>query len=377
METYRGTFSAFGHLLNVCGSSIQQYQCADDFEGMHRSPLAPPKGWPAESHSRKCCAAEAVRRMALSDLADGPYFTIVAQLGPESLARVDAACRLTRALNRTYGGPWCNLGKRAFFGLELDRDSLFDEGECKQIPSGDSLSKISAQPLGIDWKGRYVQFREEVKMFRSPFGGSEIAAVEQADEIAYCQCKLRTDLLFGSQTQGVYLEVEVRTNPDNVSLAVVDFEGGGCSSVTFSPDTGAVIRERKVREAPRKVEGTYIQPLTTITSGQGFEGSMGLYLLGGHLAFFRRHTARAADSEEKSPEPAQWESTGFVTDLTWAEGRRLTPCLAFRDVGTYHVCLTSVDTLPPVPTERTASAYDESNWRSLDWDAGEQEALDM
>ena len=64
---------------------------------------------------------------------------------------------------------------------------------------------------------------------------------------------------------------------DNLSLAVVDFESGGRSSVrfdwqisrqsvhfpqccmsrlslkrrTFSPDTGAVIREKKLRESPR------------------------------------------------------------------------------------------------------------------------------
>lgn len=387
METYHGTFS-FGHLLHVCGSSAAmpayQYQTVEEYEGRHRQ-MASQIDWAAEAAAEALVAAEAqaaearpaVRRgIALSDLADGPYHTIVSQLGPESLARVDAACRLTRELNRTYGGPWCKLGKRAFYGLELDRDSLFDEADGTPLPAGDVVCKSVRAPTS-DWKSRYMRFQEEVKMFRSPFSGAEITAVEQADEIAYCQCKLRTDLLFDNMGMlGVYLEVEVRTNPDNVSLAVVDFEGGGCSSVTFSPDTGAVIRERKVREAPRKVEGTYIQPLTTITSGQGFEGSMGLYLLGGHLAFFRRHSAPRVDGE-KGTEPAPWESTGFVTDLSWAEGRRLTPCLAFRDVGTYNVRLTCVDTVPPVATERTTSAYDESNWRSLDWDAGEQEPLEM
>merc|ERR1719188_2709660 len=128
-------------------------------------------------------------------------------------------------------------------------------------------------------------------------------------------CRLRTDILEACAEVGVYLEVQVLANPDNVSLAVVDFEAGGCSSVTFSPDTGAVIRERKIREAPRKVEGTYIQPLTTITSGQGFEGSMGLFLHGGRLAFFRRHIERGSD-EKPAPE-GKWECTGFVADLPW------------------------------------------------------------
>merc|ERR1711972_1155807 len=111
-------------------------------------------------------------------------------------------------------------------------------------------------------------------MFREPFNGSEITCVDQADEIAYSRCKMRADILGAARGctggHGLYMEVEVGANPDNVSLAVVDFEGGGCSSVTFSPDTGAVIRERKVREAPRKVDGAYIQPLPTVPPGRRF-----------------------------------------------------------------------------------------------------------
>merc|ERR1719188_35712 len=101
-------------------------------------------------------------------------------------------------------------------------------------------------------------------------------------------CRLRTDILSADSDRDVYLEVEVLANPDNVSLAIVDFEAGGCSSVTFSPDTGAIIQERKVNEVPRKVEGFYIQPLDTITDGQCFEGFIGFYYCAGHLAFFRR-----------------------------------------------------------------------------------------
>merc|ERR1719188_2490817 len=111
-------------------------------------------------------------------------------------------------------------------------------------------------------------------------------------------CRLRTDILSADSDRDVYLEVEVLANPDNVSLAVVDFEAGGCSSVTFSPDTGAVIRERKVCEAPRRVEGAYIQPLSTITNGRGFEGSMALHFHGGQLAFFRRHVAGSGEAEK-------------------------------------------------------------------------------
>merc|ERR1711870_90726 len=117
-------------------------------------------------------------------------------------------------------------------------------------------------------------------------GGNSITIVEQADEIAYCSCQFRTDLL--GPRDRVYVEFEISENPDNVSLAVVDFEAGGCSSVTFSPDTGAVIRERKVNETPRRVEGSYIQPLGTTNGSPGFAGRMGIFFQGGHLAFFRQ-----------------------------------------------------------------------------------------
>jgi len=268
------------------------------------------------------------------------------------------------------------MGCRAFVGLELDNDNVFDPSDDLAVAERHSGTVGAVRKaLRVDWKSRYVRFAAEVMMFRTPFSGPEITVVQQADEIAYYCSKLRTDLLDDRSGPGVYLEVEVLANPDNVSLAVVDFEAGGCSSVTFSPDTGAVIRERKIREAPRKVEGTYIQPLSTLTNGQGFEGSMGLYLQGGRLAFFRRHVQRGAEGEP--PQVGAWECTGFVTDLSWAEGRRLTPCLAFRDIGAYHLRNTLVGTEPPVSLPDAEMSFKESQWRSLDWDAGEQDAEDM
>ncbi|CAK9002481.1 Uncharacterized protein SCF082_LOCUS7362 [Durusdinium trenchii] len=172
----------------------------------------------------------------------------------------------------------------------------------------------------VDWKVRYHHFKHSVPTFCSPFSGREITSVAHPDEVAYLRCRLCTDVVAEGCSQGVYLEVEVASNSDNLSMAVVDFEAGGCSSVTFSPDTGAVIRERKVREAPRKVEGAYIQPLPTVTTGRPFHGLMGQRYAAAFSAFDRRQLG-------------PWETTGFVSDLDWAEGRRLTPCLAFRDEG--------------------------------------------
>lgn len=98
---------------------------------------------------------------------------------------------------------------------------------------------------------------------------------------------------------------------------------------------------------------------------------MGVYLGAGNLAFFRRHYRRNAENQAS---PGPWETTGFVTDLSWAEGSRLTPCLAFRNEGGYFVRMVCVGNAPPIMPEKNAAAYQEGNWSSLDWDATEQEA---
>ncbi|CAK9066106.1 unnamed protein product [Durusdinium trenchii] len=175
----------------------------------------------------------------------------------------------------------------------------------------------------VDWKVRYHHFKHSVPTFCSPFSGREITSVAHPDEVAYLRCRLCTDVVAEGCSQGVYLEVEVASNSDNLSMAVVDFEAGGCSSVTFSPDTGAVIRERKVREAPRKVEGAYIQPLPTVTTGRPFHGLMGLYLYQDRLAFFRRHLCLQARNRTI---PACGDVGMSRQDASWAPGRRRALC---------------------------------------------------
>merc|ERR1719460_3489310 len=211
---------------------------------------------------------------------------------------MDAACRLILALNNSHRGPWRALGVDIFYGLELEQDGIFEQPASGIEADGSEGARKLAH---VDWKGRFRRFRANVRMFVAPFGGPEISAVAHPDEVAYFRSRLCTDDSHMASSQGVYLEVDVQQNPDNLSLAVVDFEAGGCSSITFSPDTGAVIRERKVREVPRKVEGAYIQSLPSVPPGQRFQGRIGLYLHRGRLAFFRRSSAsmagRGADTE--------------------------------------------------------------------------------
>lgn len=306
--------------------------------------------------------------MPLALLAGGPYFTVAACLDAVDLCRVDASCRLLLTLNGLPAGPWFVIGDRAFFGMELDVGGgflPFDQGgSTPAVPSASSTS----------WKARCELFHRQAPTFSPPFNGDEIINVEHPDEVAYCRCRLRADLLASRRDRGIYVEVEVHANADNLSLAVVDFEGGGRSSVTFSPETGAVLRERKVKETPRAIEGTYIHLLPAAPPGRRFEGTMGLYLHGGHLAFFRRWSSTSPDGSipEGSPgdggstsTPGQWETTGFCTDLRWAQGPRLSMCLAFRDDGAYHVRVARVDRTPPALPARSREAYQEDKWSLL------------
>jgi len=332
--------------------------------------------------SASTASATMTESPTLAELAEGPYFVLALMLDARCLCSMDAACRLILALNNSHRGPWRALGVDIFYGLELEQDGIFEQPASGIEADGSEGARKLAH---VDWKGRFRRFRANVRMFVAPFGGPEISAVAHPDEVAYFRSRLCTDILIEDSAHGVYLEVEVLLNPDNLSMAVVDFEAGGCSSITFSPDTGAVIRERKVREAPRKVEGAYIQPLPTVLPGRRFHGLMGLYLHRGRLAFFRRCmgglTEQAQDLSSSPLEwlPASgetqlgpWETTGSISDLSWAEGRRLTPCLAFRDEGAYRVRVVCVGTQPPLPLERWSAAGDGggSSWSGFDWEVG-------
>jgi hypothetical protein len=308
------------------------------------------------SHNSAASVAGAGSSSSFAALAaGGPYFIMASCLDSADLAQVDGVCRLLLKLNGLPAGPWKKMGERQFFGMELDVSGGF-------VPFDHSLSMAPFDIAGkASWKSRYEFFQREVPNFSMPFRGREIREVAQPDEVAYCRCRLRTDLLSDCAHGGVYVEVEVMANADNLSLAVVDFEGGGRSSVTFSPETGAVLRERKVRELPRAIEGTYIHLLPAAPPGRRFEGAMGLYLNStGHLAFFRRWAADSMGNEQHA-----WETTGFCTDLRWAQGPRLSLCLAFRDNGAYHVRMSSVGQTPPLMPQRSEEAYQENRWNLL------------
>lgn len=304
----------------------------------------------------------------LAALSDGPYLAAASWLGASDLARLDVTCRMLQALNGRHTGPWHVAGDRAFFGTELGVAGGFLDFSA---PLETAINPFRSGNRLRGWKGRYELFHSGAPTFSMPFSGAVISSVESSDEVAYCGCRLRTDLLELRPDRGVYVEVEVLANADNLSLAIVDFEGGGRSSVTFSPETGAVLRERKVPDLPRAIEGSYIHLLKSAPNGRRFEGTMGIFLQGGHLSFFRRWSVAAAPPAEEGEEGGEdneagvWQTTGFCTDLRWAQGPRLSMCLAFRDEGAYNVRISRVDSQPPLPAFRNTDAYKDDKWLRL------------
>jgi len=209
----------------------------------------------------------------------------------------------------------------------------------------------------IDWKGRYKYFAAHSLAFRSP-DLYRITRTPRRDYVSYLQASMM------NSKQGIYCEVLIDVNDDNLSLSVVDYDDGGqMSSITFSPDTGAVIKERKMHENPRLVHGTYAQCLPQTMCP--FRGRIGLYLKDGWLAFYRK--GYRWDSI--------WQTTNFCTQIDAAlaaDGRAgppagITPCLAFRDAGNYVCSIVKICRDPPM----APVVADDIKWQPLTWDAGE------
>lgn len=323
----------------------------------------------------------------LLELTEGPLLVLASYMDAHDLCQIDASCNEFRALTKTLG-MWRALGVRVYHGIELERFGTLEE-LCKLQPCERVGSFIPDWTLNLKcgfwdngyWKSQYGRFAREILEFRKPYSGTEITQVENCDEVIYCRCKLRTDIqkehIKTASTVGascrqssaleapctsVYLEVVVTTNADNLSLVLVDFDNGERSSVTFSPDTGAVIKETKTQEEPHRVQGFYIQPLRS--KNLRFVGQMGLYIHNGHIAFFRKYTKQEGDDTEPD-----WETTGFIIDVCWAEGRKLTPCLAFRDEGSYQVHIGKIGSSPPIRPKTLPGAYEQQNWIPLSFEA--------
>ena len=278
--------------------------------------------------------------LSVFSLPDGPLLNISLLLEGCELCHVDVSSPRVRGKYKELFA-WRNLGKRDFSGLELSEHN-----------SAGTLQRSRYDiEIESDWKRRYYAYRRKLKHFRWPYEGPEIGHFLVTEAVTYLKAALQAEKCT------FYLEFLIMKNHDNLSLAVVDFDDGGKSSATFSPDTGAVITEKKTRENPRKVEGHYTQPLSP--DARRFEGLVSMHIRNSRVSFFRRYGG--PDSFE------EWESTGYVIDVAWACGRPLTPCLAFRDEGEYKAKVTRSDSGAP-PVKPVEVVTENLKWFPLNWE---------
>lgn len=266
----------------------------------------------------------------------GPYHNLASFFDIWDLCQLDASCRELRHCHRSSGSAWFARGEQDWQGIHLGDDGVY------------SSSSTS------DWKKRYLNFSQQALTFALPFSGREIISVQEADECAQLLSGVRTDML---QNDGLYIELEVLANPDRLTISVTDWDVGGCSSLSFSPDAGMVFIERAPFSSPKQVSGKYLNALPALDQKQSFHGELGLFVCAGRIAFFRRcrngkvtsHKGECVETD--TSDEGHWETSGYVMDLSWAQGNLLTPCVAFRHAGDYRVKISQVCSQPPMSHE--------------------------
>jgi len=248
-----------------------------------------------------------------------------------------------------YMQIWQAMGRCSFTGLTF---RLGNEREWWGDPTSDpGCYEESQEETYREWKKRYLRTCVHLGRFRHPHDVPDgvIRHVARDDTVARTKFRVRGKVCGFPPFAPLYWEVSITANCDNNSLALDDFEFGGKSSVTFSPDTGAVIKEHKVREFPRRVEGSYLRALSDLKTPR-FRGKVGVYVAKGYIAFFRK------------PYGGGWQSTGFVCDFSWAKDACACPGIAFRDRGKYTVTTSCIGGIPPFQPLMNAAAFDTTYW---------------
>lgn len=265
-----------------------------------------------------------------------------------------------------------HMTNRKFFGSLLDncwREFYSNEFDGFYLECTDGFQEMSIlRPVSASL--RYFITKRSLYLFRSCNLLANnirshltmtrfIPGTNADDEIVYF------NLRFVDTAYPVYVEIAVEENADNFSLSLVDFDGHGRSSITFSPETGVIIKERKHLDLPGKVAGLFSFPLKPTGNPESrFTGKIGLYAAEGKLAFFR-----------KSKSSNSWETTHFCTELSWLEAGIFTPCVAFRDKGGYIVRISHVGRESPILCTDNLTLLDNmgAGWQPTDWEDLETE----
>lgn len=246
---------------------------------------------------------------------------ILDQAGPAEAFRISGICK---EWIREFEIYWKNVCDREFGLFWLERS------KC------------------LNWRNHYIYVHRELHSFRDV---QHISVIDSEDEVVYMKIKILIERI---PTDGVFVDVLVKSVCDNISISLVDFDGiGGCSSLTFSPDTGTVIKEKKISEYPRKIVGEYFQCLTPCP-GFGKEHHIAAFISGKkQISFYRK-----VDSH--------WETTGTVSDCMWVNGGKITPCIAFRDAGLYDIQVARVCLGLPVIAQ-APDPCNEEGWKPIGW----------
>lgn len=256
-----------------------------------------------------------------------------------------------------YMQIWKAMGRYSFTGLTF---RLGNEREWWGDPTSDlGCYEASQEETYREWKKRYLSTCVNLGRFRHPHDVPDgvIRHLARDDMVVHTKFRIRGKVCGFPPFAPLYWEVRITANCDNNSLALDDFEFGGKSSLTFSPDTGAVIKEYKVVEFPRKVEGTFLRALSNLKTPR-FRGKVGVFVSKGYIAFFRK------------PYGGSWQSTGFVCDFSWAKDACVCPGIAFRDRGKYTVTTSCIGGIPPFQPLMNAAAYDKTYWLPMTpWEA--------
>jgi hypothetical protein len=320
--------------------------------------------------------------------------------GPKALLALNATCK---SLREPVDLAWGVVSEPAFGQLQFTFNqsrwwfrSLFKgdgRGEkSEEEPGSSSLVSLVPSPsgkrkslseesgfLGPNKYEQYLTMQLHSRLFRGSSCGRSKGA--KTAEVSHGSLRPRLDQILGNDevryfnlsfsfkmVESLFVEITVDKNHDNLSLSLVDFSEGGVCSVTFSPDAGAIIKERKVKDRPRQVLGSFHYALETMepqeTRGTRFFGKVGLFVSNGKLAFLRLPKGKAV-----------WQSTGLCVQLADEfDKAMLTPCIAFRDSGEYGVEITKVAKEPPVEVTVNEPAIKKGStlWQPITWSHADQ-----
>ena len=316
--------------------------------------------------------------------------SIFALAGPQALLALNATSK-NAGLREALDLAWSGVTESVFGHVQLTfnesrwwfRRLLLDAPAGAPVPGSSAQVSCVPSPSGkrktrlADFFGpkhfeKYLSLQLHSRLFRGTSctksrdiskGGvlrPRLDSIAENDEVRYFNLSFPLNI-----GKSLYIEITVDANHDNLSLSLVDFAEGGVCSVTFSPDAGAIIKERKVKERPRQVRGSFAYALATLEPqelrGTRFFGKVGLFVKAGKLAFLRQ--GRDQD----------WQSSGLCVQLKDEfDATVLTPCIAFRDYGDYGVEISRVSEHPPVAVEENKALLENTAWQPITWSHADQ-----